>query len=889
MRRAVISNSIILLVSLSLVLSSSALADPGSPNPRTLSLLQPSKVGARSVQQGDKAWPRGYSTPNEAQILIYQPQVASWEGKNNMVAFAAVSYVAKGEQKPSMGTVQLAVDTSVSVEQRLVKFAKVKVIEVNFPTLSKQQTSEIVRVIEESIPDQDRIISLDRVLVQVEKSQIRPKNVEGLKSDPPKIILSTTPAILVSFDGEPIWSPIKDNELKFAVNTNWDVFQHNPTGVYYLRNDTSWLMAVDLKGPWTQPNKLPDSFMKLPADDNWKDVKANLPGKHAALVPTIYVSTEPAELIRIQGAPKLVSVPGTSLLWVSNTESDLFAMGKDGPLFYLVAGRWFRAPNWNGLHWTFATPNLPEEFKKISLEHPRSRVLASVPGTQQAAEAVVLAQVPQIARVNKKELKGPDVVYQGEPQYEPIQGTQLQRAVNTDKDIIKVGDLYYMCYQGIWFMANTAKGPWSIASSLPAEISQIPASSPAHSVTYVTIEQDDNDDDDWITYAAYAGYTGMMIGWGCAVWGTGWYYPPYYYGGIYYPYWRTYGYGSWYNPYTGVYGTAGRIYGPYGGVGFGARYNPSTGTYARGAFAYGPYGARGAAQAFNPRTGTYAATRQGSGVYGSWGSTYVQRGDDWASTKRFTNRNTGNTTRVTRGDEGGMIRRRGENGSGFVGKRGDDVYAGRDGNVYRRDQNGNWNKWENGGWNQVQKPDGGNSVRDSMLNESARQRDRQPGNLPSQRDTPRGERAGQTTAARQLDTSTFRTLERDRSSRMEGAQRSRDSGSYSRSGGNAGSFRSGGVPEEGAASGEAVVDVDSSIRRTISIIESPLVTDVRGERFQMEWPRRFSRLEPETAFSEKLRIAFAYTRWHHLVNRYTDRVQGMRVRHEFPHSFISEF
>ena len=64
---------------------------------------------------------------------------------------------------------------------------------------------------------------------------------------------------------------------------------------------------------------------------------------------------------------------------------------------------------------------------------------------------------------------------------------------------------------------------------------------------------------------------------GAAVWGTGWYYPPYYWGGgyypIYYPYGRTYGYGSWYNPYTGVYGTAGRIYGPYGGVGYGARYN----------------------------------------------------------------------------------------------------------------------------------------------------------------------------------------------------------------------------------------------------------------------------------------------------------------------------
>ncbi len=76
------------------------------------------------------------------------------------------------------------------------------------------------------------------------------------------------------------------------------------------------------------------------------------------------------------------------------------------------------------------------------------------------------------------------------------------------------------------------------------------------------------------------------------------------------------------------------MYGPYGGAGVGARYNPRTGTYARGAAAYGPYGARGVAQAYNPRTGTYAATRQGSNVYGSWGSTAVQRGDDWARTSR---------------------------------------------------------------------------------------------------------------------------------------------------------------------------------------------------------------------------------------------------------------
>jgi hypothetical protein len=796
MQQTVISKSIILLVNLSLVVSS-ALANSGLANPRT-SLVQSGQDGTQSEQPEEKGWPRGYSTANEAQIVLHQPQIASWENQKHIVAYAAVSYVSKGAQKPALGTIKLEADTNVSLEKRLVKFSPLKIIEVNFQTLSKDQTREIATELENIIPDEDRIIALDRVLVNLNKSQIIPKNVDGLKSDPPTIFLSRTPAILVGFDGDPIWSPIKENELKFAVNTNWDVFQDGRTGVYYLRNESTWLRAATLNGPWGPAGNLPDSFMKLPADDNWKDVKEALPGKPTSSVPTVHVVYGPAELILIEGEPKYVPVPGTGLLWVSNTESDLFRMGRTGPLYYLVAGRWFRAPNLNG-NWTFATPNLPEDFTKISLEHPRSRVLASVPGTQQAAEAVVLAQVPQIARVNKKELKAPEVIYQGEPKYDSIDGTKLQRASNTDKDIIKVGDTYYMCYQGVWFMANTAKGPWTIASSVPGEIYEIPASSPAHSVTYVTVEQDDNDDDDWVTYAAVAGYTGVMVGWGCAVWGTGWYYPPYYwYGGyypVYYPYWRTYGYGSWYNPYTGVYGTAGRIYGPYGGVGFGARYNPATGTYARGAFAYGPYGARGAAQAFNPRTGTYAATRQGSGVYGSWGSTYVQRGDDWASTKRFTNRNTGNTTRVTRGDEGGMIRRRGENGSGFVGKRGDDVYAGRDGNVYRRDQNGNWNKWENGGWNQVQKPDRGNSVRDNMMNESGKVKDRQSRDLANQRNGATGERPAAST--RQLDNSTYRSLERDRAARAEGAKRTRDGGSYNRTGGSAGSYRGGGFSRGG--------------------------------------------------------------------------------------------
>src|SRR4029077_5334255 len=180
------------------------------------------------------------------------------------------------------------------------------------------------------------------------------------------------------------------------------------------------------------------------------------------------------------------------------------------------------------------------------------------------------------------------------------------------------------------------------------------------------------------------------------------------YGGIYYPYPHTYGMGAWYNPYTGAYGRGYGAYGPYGGVGMGAAYNPRTGTYARGATAYGPYGSRSYAQAYNPRTGSYAQTRQGSNVYGNWGSSTVQRGDSWAQTAHVDNYRQGTSTSGARNSAGGeAVSRSGPNGRTTIARTaGGDVYAGHDGNVYRKTAGGGWEQSNgSGGWNPAE---GGN-------------------------------------------------------------------------------------------------------------------------------------------------------------------------------------
>jgi hypothetical protein len=43
--------------------------------------------------------------------------------------------------------------------------------------------------------------------------------------------------------------------------------------------------------------------------------------------------------------------------------STLFEDSRDGQYYYLTSGRWFRSSSLTG-PWTFATPNLPQDFAR---------------------------------------------------------------------------------------------------------------------------------------------------------------------------------------------------------------------------------------------------------------------------------------------------------------------------------------------------------------------------------------------------------------------------------------------------------------------------------------------------------------------------------------------
>lgn len=576
--------------------------------------------------RADPGWPRVFRQGGR-QLTVHQPQVDFWHGHTNLHFRCAIAV--KGVlPEERFGVAEVDALTLTDHAARVVAVVPLR-RELRFGGVSDTELAQLRQAVYQlKPPGQATTLSLDRLLAYLDPATHPVQRTTEVNLDPPKIFGSTTPAILVMFMGEPRMVPVETNrtDLLFALNTNWDVLHDTASRQYFLLHGEGWLTAPDvLKGPWTPAPKLPPSFNSLPANDNWAEARKRLPGRASKAAPAVFVSTEPAEMILTDGPPSYLPVAGTRLLRVNNTPSTLFLHTGDGKLYLLVAGRWFRGGGLNG-PWSAASADLPPDFAQIPDGDPAAFVKASVPGTREAKDALLLASVPTTTTVSVTNTINLNVTYSGPPQFVTITNTVVQYAVNTPKQVFLVGGKYYSCDQGVWFESAAATGPWTLCANVPAAIYTIPPSNPNYNVTYVVVQ---NSTPSAVTYSQTSGYSGEYVAkTGVLMFGVGMlvgaaiadddgcdycYYPPP-------PCYYSYGSGAVYHyGYGGYYGAGYAAYGPYGGAGYAAGYNPYTGTYARSGYAYGPYGSAGRSAAYNPYTGSYGGAAQVNTAYGSAG------------------------------------------------------------------------------------------------------------------------------------------------------------------------------------------------------------------------------------------------------------------------------
>jgi len=501
-------------------------------------------------------WPREFKLPN-ATLLVYQPQVNSWDG--NLLDYrAAVGVKPAGSDQETFGVIWARARTQVDRVARMVILEDMTLYKSNFPTLADNGVAYMRGLQTQVSAVAKRIIALDRLEASLAASDTAKPVGVPVNNTAPAILVSYAPTLLVRIDGPPVLRPVSNSRLERVINTHALILRLQGSSTYYLHVYDGWLSTGSLEQPWSQAMMLPagiDQVAQTLANSGQVDLidggdvqpKPSL----ANGVPAIYVSQTPAELLVFNGQPAFAPIVGT-LAWASNTANDVFFDTATNTYYILLSGRWYRGPALTG-PWTYvASTNLPADFRRIPPDAPAGMVLVAVAGTPQAQEAAITNSIPQTATVPR--VNGPKFTpaIDGTPQLRSIEGTPLQYVVNSGTPIIQVdASTYYAVQTGVWFYATSLGGPWYVAPAVPAVVYTIPASSPLYNVTYVRVYGS-------TAQVVYVGYTPGYLGTvvtpdGVVVYGTGYAYQPWV-GTVYYAPPVTYGIMAQpvYNPMVGV-------------------------------------------------------------------------------------------------------------------------------------------------------------------------------------------------------------------------------------------------------------------------------------------------------------------------------------------------
>ena len=194
--------------------------------------------------------------------------------------------------------------------------------------------------------------------------------------------------------------------------------------------------------------------------------------------PRVFVSDSAAVLVTISGEPVLRAVPGTPFERVINTRALILRANRG---WYLrVYDNWMTADSIDG-RW-YPAERLPSGIDRIAQNFAAGGQADFDGGTTRSrrslrdgAPTVYVSQTPA-------EL----IVFEGQPELQPIAGTALLWAANTSANVVVdiVSGTYYVLLAGRWFRSTSLNGPWTFvaARALPSDFAKIPPHEPAGAV-----------------------------------------------------------------------------------------------------------------------------------------------------------------------------------------------------------------------------------------------------------------------------------------------------------------------------------------------------------------------------------------------------------------------
>jgi hypothetical protein len=300
---------------------------------------------------------------------------------------------------------------------------------------------------------------------------------------------------VLDFDTAPRMALIPNTQVYYVNDRDFNGDLYRVGNYWYYADDGSWYRASSWRGPFLniRESNVPVDVMQVPDryrmswsagtdrrydqnnrrydqnngryDQNNRRYDRNT--QQSVRVGDYYSGT--AVQFRVQ--PPMRRIQGSSVYYIrSNFDNDLYRFGSR---WYLVEdGVWYSAPSWRGQFRAIRFRDAPASVRNVPMSYRRSWQMASTGRTYRTYEPTT----------------GSGTAYRGsgsfhvglnnEPNMSIIPGTRvLYLRDESDVDLYRYGNNWYMVDAGVWYRANSWSGPFYRAtmSSVPGEVLEIPS------------------------------------------------------------------------------------------------------------------------------------------------------------------------------------------------------------------------------------------------------------------------------------------------------------------------------------------------------------------------------------------------------------------------------
>src|SRR5579863_1488723 len=185
---------------------------------------------AKSIASG---WPRELDRADE-KILMYQPQLEGWED-DQIRAYAALSVVNRKDKRTKYGVVSFTARTDVDKVNRQVTLDNCQITNLQFPAM-KEREAEFRDLLQSKLPGKTKVIALDQLESALMASDSVQSTIKGVpvNNNPPEIVFSARPAMLVLIDGPAKFRDVGGTHLGLLLNSQSTVVLDKESNTYYL-------------------------------------------------------------------------------------------------------------------------------------------------------------------------------------------------------------------------------------------------------------------------------------------------------------------------------------------------------------------------------------------------------------------------------------------------------------------------------------------------------------------------------------------------------------------------------------------------------------------------------------------------------------------------------